>query len=300
MTVRELYWGPRQLTAAKWVMRTIGSQVVPVSQVEVSFPQLPIGGQVGLGELHSAYQALIDLEVLEVDEKGVSLSLTDAVVDSLEELTESDLLGLLLEKTNPVWLRLATTNGRELKPEYLPAEVERHLELLFPNALEREQFLLERGRVFSAEEERRIGELGEVFLVGELRGQLLAGGSPELADLVEKVSDLSDELGYDITAPRLDSSIRRIEAKTTASRSTSFTFFLTRNEFEVSQWDSDWFLVAVQIKADQPHLVGWTDGASLKGLTPVDPDKAGLWVTTKVKVGHDFFHPGLPPIDPLR
>jgi len=290
----ESIWGPRQLRAAIWVLRTIGDGRVPFNTVEESFPKLPVGGVIGLGELQSALHALLRDGIIGRDGDNLWIDLEIRPDSFLELGSEVELLGVILERTNPLWLRLASSDGVEFRPEYLPSHVEQCLHVLILDSAKREEFLLSRGRIFSSEETKRIGEEGEVLVMEELKTDLFYSGHSELAGKVIKVSEISDELGYDITAPRIDGSTRRIEVKSSANRSKSFVFYLSRNEFEVGIRDVDWSLVAVRFSELGGYVVGWVDGKALEKLVPIDRPEAGVWTATKVSIQPQFLNQGLP------
>jgi hypothetical protein len=71
------------------------------------------------------------------------------------------------------------------------------------------------GRRFSDADARRTGDLAEAHVTKACRAQLSGAGRDDLAALVRRVSLTSDQLGYDVTAPRLDGSTRRLEVKGT-------------------------------------------------------------------------------------
>lgn len=293
-SVLDSFWWPRQLRAAIWVIRTIGDGRVPSQAVEASFTKLPLGGVIGLGELQSALEALIRDGI--VAREGETLWVDSEILPDqlVENGSEVELLALILERTSPVWLRLASSDGLEFRPEYLPAEMEQSLNALIRDAGQREEFLLKRGKTFSNEETKRIGEAGEQLVLEALREELIELDQPSLAVQVVKVSEISDELGYDITAPRLDGSTRRLEVKSSMSPSKSFVFYLSRNEFEVGLQDSDWYLVAVRFSENGGRILGWIDGSALEELVPIDRSEGGVWVSTRVDIGQQFFTPGIP------
>src|SRR5688500_16852398 len=89
------------------------------------------------------------------------------------------------------------------------------LEQASPGPSEYSQNLLAMGRRFSDADAKRTGDLAEAHVTEACRAQLIEAGRDDLAARVRRVSLTSDQLGYDITAPRLDDSTRRIEVKGT-------------------------------------------------------------------------------------
>lgn len=86
---------------------------------------------------------------------------------------------------------------------------------------------------------RHIGKLGEEFVVTLERQRLLDASRPDLAALVNCVSEsVGDGLGYDVASFETDGCQRYIEVKTTRY-SKEAPFFLTANELRFSQDHSD-------------------------------------------------------------
>jgi len=86
---------------------------------------------------------------------------------------------------------------------------------------------------------RHLGKLGEEFVVTLERQRLIEADRPDLAVLVNWVSEsVGDGLGYDIASFETDGSQRYIEVKTTRYGKEA-PFFLTANELRFSQDHSD-------------------------------------------------------------
>lgn len=102
---------------------------------------------------------------------------------------------------------------------------------------------------------RKLGELGEIFVCERERAKLLAAGKENLADKVRHVSKLDgDGLGYDILSFDHSGEERLIEVKTTNGPATT-DFFLSRTEHEVSQEKADvWSLHRVHLFSTTPRV----------------------------------------------
>lgn len=95
-------------------------------------------------------------------------------------------------------------------------------------------------------ENKRIGDLGEIWVLKHERNFLEENGKSKLASKVKHVAkDKGDGLGYDILSFELDGNEKFIEVKTTKGRKNS-TFFITRNELEKSKLEKNrYFLYRV-------------------------------------------------------
>jgi hypothetical protein len=95
-------------------------------------------------------------------------------------------------------------------------------------------------------ENKRIGDLGEIWVLKHERDYLIRHSKNNLAENIKHVSkDLGDGLGFDILSYDLDGSVKFIEVKTTKGKANS-TFFVSRNELEKSKIEKDkYFLYRV-------------------------------------------------------
>jgi hypothetical protein len=146
--------------------------------------------------------------------------------------------------------------------------------------------------------DRLIGAIGEELVVAALRTDLIALGYPELARAVRHVSLESDQLGYDITAPRVGDTTRLLEVKTTnAAEAEMITFHLSRNEAETGLRYSEWALVVctiTNVAAREGQIVGWKRATALAPAFPVD-SPGGRWESVAVTIDVADLLPGLPP-----
>ncbi|WP_281846768.1 DUF3883 domain-containing protein [Olleya namhaensis] len=92
-------------------------------------------------------------------------------------------------------------------------------------------------------ENKRIGDLGELFVIQLEKDKLLQANKPKLAKKVaHHAKDLGDGLGYDVLSFDAEGNKMFIEVK--ATKSTKNTpFFITRNELERSKQEQDNFFI---------------------------------------------------------
>ena len=94
-------------------------------------------------------------------------------------------------------------------------------------------------------ENKRIGDLGELWVLEYEREHLIKNGKNKLAAKVKHAAkDKGDGLGYDILSYSIDGKEKLIEVKTTKDRFNS-TFYVTRNELEKSKLADNYFVYRV-------------------------------------------------------
>lgn len=131
------------------------------------------------------------------------------------------------------------------------------------------------------------GTAGELYVLEQVRANLIALNYPDLAELCEQVSLVSDWIGYDLSAPRADRTLRRLEVKTmtSAGRPATVRFFLSRNEYDTGRRNaSEWALVACtrDRATGEMALLGWCRAAALTAYLPVDQN--GRWTEAQVSL----------------
>lgn len=152
---------------------------------------------------------------------------------------------------------------------------------------------LEIAKKFSAEDLKRIGDMGEQFVLDKLKDH----HPVELHKNIMHVASYDDTLGYDITTPTIfdaeqnallevKTSVRKIEGK--------FEFYLSKNEFEVGLQHKNWCIVAVSIIDDLPHIVGHVYSFQFDSRVPKNIDSDVCWTTCKIRLELEAFRPGLP------
>jgi Domain of unknown function (DUF3883) len=293
-------WSRRRLRAAFWVAHVLGPEGEQEDVAHASWIDLPLGGEVDLAELRVAEGALIAAGL--VRRRGSHLCSTPQLYAACAELsseTEELLLTVILEESRPLWLLTAAGEGDRLATELVPEEAAAVLAAAIPDPVRREAFLLARARSVDTNAREELGAQGEEAVVTACRGELTALGAHDQVGQVRRVSLVSDELGYDVTAPRIDGSMRRLEVKATRSASGNVNVVVTRNELTVGLSDPDWFLVLVRVDREGKHeVIGYSAGGDLEPLLPADRHGRGRWQAARLRLAVSAMEPGLPSASP--
>jgi Protein NO VEIN, C-terminal len=219
--------------------------------------------------------------------------------DLPDDVAAEILLHELLLHEPPLWLYAAVGND-EVRWENVPDADQDSLRQLLADAARREALLLTLGHTVDSARLAEIGAAGEEYVVAACRHYLQEQGRPDLAAQVRRVSQRSDQLGYDVTSPDTAGRRHRLEVKTTSAGGGRVEFFLSRNEATVGQRDASWSLVAVRCDRDDAlHLIGWCGGFAIVPLLPHDAtvDDAtgdGRWANVRVSLPAEAFTAGLP------
>lgn len=290
-------WTRLELIAGYWVGRVLGHDGAELQVAHESYLRLPLGGRISVAELRSAEEALQAAGLAALRDGRIVPDGRLVQVCSLGERDACELLlALMLELEQPLWLRTAAGDGQHVRAELLPDGVENALATIIEDPQRREAFLLARARKVDADERQRIGELGEIAVVEACREQLTAVGAAALAADVQRVSAISDELGYDITAPRRDRSVRRMEVKTTRAGGSIAPVIVTRTEATVGRTDAAWMLVVVRLADDDTaEIVGWLGGQQIAPLLPIDQHSDARWETAMLRLPVAHLTAGVPP-----
>ena len=166
---------------------------------------------------------------------------------------------------------------------------------LIADPARRESLLVTLGRRYLPQGNRELGEAGEELVVSVARSQLVTLGREDLAARVCRVSLASDQLGYDITAPRLTGAMRLLEVKTCRSAcEATVGFFLSRNEADTGLRFRDWALVICKTdEGRELQIVGWCAGWSLRPYLPTDGAQSE-WTQARLTIPTTLLIPGLP------
>lgn len=111
----------------------------------------------------------------------------------------------------------------------------------------------------------RIGDVGETLIFGHEKKRLIKEGRKDLIHLVKRIPTIL-AAGYDINSREIDETHRRIEVKTTASRSpVQFnTFHLTHNEWMTASSDKErYFIYRLMITKEGTKLIMLQDPVGL-------------------------------------
>lgn len=296
MSDEPVLWSRRQLRAAYWVTRVLGATGEPPALARASWTTLPLAGEVDLDELATAEAGLCSAGLLRLEDgRLVPDPRLHAACARGGSVPLELLLGLILETAPPLWLMTAASDGGKLAVELVPDDVTAAMATVIVDPARREAFLLGRARTVDANLRAELGEVGEEAAVASCKEQLHALDAAEAAKGVRRVSLISDELGYDVVAPRVDGSSRRLEVKATRSPAATVTVLVTRNEIEAGHADPDWNLVVVRVDRDGGHaILGHAPATALTPLLPQDGHDAGRWQVARLRLQVADLVPGLP------
>jgi uncharacterized protein DUF3883 len=208
------------------------------------------------------------------------------------------LLALAAQQSPPLWLHSAVRDDA-VWSELISDGDEQVLCEVIPDPEQREAFLLALANRFQSDTARQSGELGECAVVDRSRQELTQAGRGDLATLVQRVSLISDQLGYDVVAPTLHGRPRRIEVKTTGRASqTHFEVYLSRNEAAVALRDPSWALVLCQAcDSSRAEVIGWCRAEAFSAVLPSDQHPKGRWTQVRLQLDSGALKEGLPPYE---
>lgn len=275
--------------AAMHVAQQLEQHGSPVEATRRGYSHYASGGMFPPADLRRGERLLLMAGVIR--EEGGMLYPGDQLASLValpDEVAHESLLASVAAQSAPAWL----TN----EPLELPPGAAADLEALLPDPERREAFLLAMARRYDDELQNERGRRGEEFVCAELAVELAELGREDLAGGIRQVSKISDQLGYDVVAPKVDAGFRRIEVKTSRRVADGLaSFFLSRNEAEVGRRDSGWALALVhEDEAGELQTVGWCRGKALLRFFPSD-EPGGSWRSVELQVPTSIFAPGLPP-----
>jgi hypothetical protein len=286
------------LRAALLAGRSLTAEAgTPLDQLPTSWTRTPSDGVFSPNELGMGCDVLIEARYIAV-RGGLVAPTADLawLLSASEDDACRDIIDRLFESRRPLWVSGATADG-VVAAEMIPDAAVTALSQVFPDPDERELFLLAMGQRFSDADAKRTGDLAESHVTEACRAELRDAGRDDLADRVRRVSLTSDQLGYDITAPRLDESPRRLEVKGTRATGSALLVVLTRIEANVALRDPAWHLVVCRVTPnDEVAIIGWVARSLIEPRLPVDTTERGGWRTTAVPLDTAELEPGLPQI----
>lgn len=279
---------PHLVRAALHVASILGERSSSVDATRESYWHHATGGTFSPADLRLGEQLLIDCGL--VDVVGIELVPAEAL-SLLLDGTADDAVAFICKTLLSTYLPT-----QEVAPEAIE-RLEPALKPLVIDEEQRRELLLELGRRFDDTHTSLIGAIGEECVVAHARHELRDLGRYDLAREVRRVSLISDELGYDVVAPRVDGKPRLLEVKTAVRRpEVAFGFFISRNEVDTGLRTSDWALVACTVTDESTRaaeILGWSSAAALRDLLPTDaPD--GRWTHAQLVLPVASLQPGLP------
>jgi hypothetical protein len=265
------------------VAAVLGDASAPVVVVRESYWRRATGGVFSVADLQLAEDALVAAGfVLRAGDVLTISPLLSMLVDADEDDAVEVLAVALLGERAPA-------DAAEL------AEIDVTVEGLVDDPARREALLLALGRRWDDWHSREVGAIGEELVARHARQELVALGHPDLARSVRRVSLVSDQLGYDVVAPRIGAAPRLLEVKATIATAEALVF-LSRAEADAGLRFGDWALVvcAVQDVANRAgEIVGWCQWADVEHLLPTDMP-GGRWQSVAIDVERLVLQPGLP------
>lgn len=277
------------LKAAQIVSEILETERVPIIRVRRSYKHLPSDGLFDQRDFLIGEFLLKAAGLAYEEEEHIRLA-----PDVRGGPTPQNLIfWKYLEHQSPPWLGAATTED-SVGWDLVPGEAREELTAMFPDPLEREAFLLALARKFDDKHLREIGAAGEAVVAATWRRQLIDRGRPDLARKVEVLAEISDQLGYDVRAPALDGTIRRVEVKTSLRHDPFFRMVLSRNEARVGLSDPGWRLVACRKDGPDFNLVGWCEATDLQAYLPTDPREGSAWMSVRIECPVSTFRSDLP------
>jgi hypothetical protein len=271
--------------AALHVAAIVDQRGSVVADAQESYWHHATGGTFAPADLDRGERLMLDIGLLA--ERDGRLTPTCQLAQMIEE-PAAEALAILAQRI------LTATGAVEAQTPHVAAQ----LAELVPDSARREQLLLALARQLDCTRQVLIGEIGEELVMMALRQQLTSIGRRDLAEQVRRVSLISDQLGYDISAPRVVGAPRLLEVKATTVDTDphSLAIHLTRNEADTGMSFPNWALVATVVDSiDDRHgvIVGWCTAELLADLLPVDA-RACRWEQALIELPLDRLSPGLP------
>jgi hypothetical protein len=281
-----------QLRAAAHVLSILGDSPVVDSDLKASYSTAATGLLLSSRDLEQAEGWLLSRHWLAHHPPYVVLTAKAQNLPRDADIVVQELFRELVFDTRPLWLRMAVSTGR-IREELLPERVLETLRHLFPADDQREAILIAAAFKVDTERLKKMGDVGEKAVMAQCKAFLKHHGRPDLAELVRRVSLISDQLGYDIVAPNIAGIEQHLEVKCFAGRHPNF--YLTRNEYEVGVRSRNWELVLCRMRNDEEaDIMGWTTLEPIQDWIPEDCDPSVTWQSIRVRLNSSEVFPGLP------
>ena len=288
-----------ELSAAIVASRLIDGAGSTPAALEASYASAATGGLYRVHDLSRGQELLLRAGLIEATDEWLTPSRECVLLRDLPDDVASELLlQLVLTSDPPLWL-FAAIHREEIRWENVPDGDEAALRQSIDDADRREALLLNLGRTVDERARSELGAAGEEHVVAECRNHLVQRGREDLAREVRRVSQLSDQLGYDVTSPDTAGRRHRLEVKTAAGvagTESVVSFYISRNEAMVGQGDDRWALVAVRkdIVTGEFEIVGWCHADAFAPALPTDPTHWGRWASTRIVLEEHLLCSGLP------
>ncbi|WP_433585815.1 DUF3883 domain-containing protein [Microbacterium hydrocarbonoxydans] len=281
------------LQAAAHAASVFGNDVVLQDVADTSYRTVVTGGLYRTPALRRGQEVLEKAQLLRnVDG---SLYATQTLL-SLNKMPIQDAVELiyraLILVEQPLWLWGLLDDGG-LHWENVPDAAQSVISGMLSTPEEREAYLLGLARTVDAERLTELGSRGEEFAVKACSEHLVDRGRADLVRFVCRVSTVSDQLGYDLTAIDTGGVRHRVEVKTSSVGVDRFEFYLSRNEADFAERDPNWSMVAVCLDGND-RVLGWCRAAALIPHLPVDVTSEARWASVRITLPLTKLTPGLP------
>jgi len=203
---------------------------------KVEYPYKPVKGRIGnIGQFHSLcelvrYEIEKDQDLLTLHESRLE---DDSYRDKNHNILTQDFIYYVAQHLNELPKQETQKSGiiseREVSANELSVRTNN-----IPNF---KPIII--NHIQNNIDNKRIGDLGEIWVLKQEKESLKKNGKEELAEKVShSAKNEGDGLGYDILSYNLNGEKKYIEVKTTKGRKNS-TFFISRNELEFSKIEID-------------------------------------------------------------
>lgn len=112
---------------------------------------------------------------------------------------------------------------------------------------------------------------------------------------IRHIALVDDYAGFDIVAPSIKDHENSVylEVKSTVRPAEDFTFYISRNEFDVGSKTRNWAIVCVKIKNNKPEVLGHLKLDEISALLPIETSDQVKWQSLKVTIPKSLIHEGL-------
>lgn len=267
-----------------------------VYEIRASFSIIPLGGRFSEENLNTGLELLRALglvsdlgdDVYQTEELELYCSM------AMEAAVEYALVNLLVREP-PVWLRAGLLEDGSFAAEVVPSRQLERIDSILSDPNARDELLLAASRKVDMNARARIGSLGELAVIEEIKAAYVSRKRPDLCASIQHVSLQSDELGYDVACLTVDGySRRKLEVKTCSSVGKG-RLYLSRNEYRKGLLDPDWRLVVCTAVGELVQVAGWCKASDIVFAMPSDSSEADVrWETASIGSFMSVLVPGLP------
>jgi hypothetical protein len=147
------------------------------------------------------------------------------------------------------------------------------------------------GRKYNDANKKKIGEKGEQFVLQQLYSFFPENKHHEIIH----TSLADDSAGYDIECPDFEMGNGKffLEVKTTSLPGQDFTFYISRNEYEVALTKpNEWMIILIKLVNGEPKFFGKLKYDFIDTQYPKEDTSSSVsWESLKVKVFEDSVEP---------